>query len=136
MRRPLLLAAALALGLLHPQPAAAAEPHAPSVAGKTYLRTPDVQAVRDRLWHSLGNRQWLCLDQLWQRESGWRVHAGTPTGSYGIAQAFPGSKMRSAGADWRDSAETQVRWGLKYIARRYGGSPCKALAHSDAWGWY
>ena len=79
--------------------------------------------------------QWSCLDRLWQKESGWRVTAANPSGAYGIPQALPGSKMASAGDDWRTSAATQIRWGLGYIGDRYG-SPCGAWSHSQSVGWY
>jgi len=69
--------------------------------------------------------QMRCLDQLWIHESHWGVHAGNPASSYGIPQAYPGSKMRSAGPRWRDDGRTQVRWGLGYIRGRYG-SVCAA----------
>ena len=71
--------------------------------------------------------QMRCLDHLWIGESNWRVRSGSPGGSYGIPQADPGSKMRSAGADWLTSGRTQVRWGLGYIRALYG-TPC------GAWG--
>jgi pyruvate/2-oxoglutarate dehydrogenase complex dihydrolipoamide acyltransferase (E2) component len=79
--------------------------------------------------------QWACLDMLWSRESGWRTNAGNPSGAYGIPQALPGSKMASAGADWRDSAATQITWGLNYIGGRHG-SPCGAWQHFQARHWY
>lgn len=79
--------------------------------------------------------QWGCLDMLWSRESGWRTNAGNASGAYGIPQALPGSKMASAGADWRDSAATQITWGLNYIGGRYG-SPCGAWQHFQARRWY
>ena len=79
--------------------------------------------------------QWSCLDRLWQKESGWRVTASNPSGAYGIPQALPGSKMASAGDDWRTNAATQIRWGLGYIGDRYGG-PCAAWSHSQSTGWY
>jgi hypothetical protein len=70
------------------------------------------------------------------RESGWRWNADNPNSSaYGIPQALPGSKMAAAGADWRTNPATQIRWGLSYIAGRYG-TPIQALAHSNAKGWY
>ena len=72
---------------------------------------------------------------LWSRESGWRTNAGNPSGAYGIPQALPGSKMASAGADWRDSAATQITWGLNYIGGRHG-SPCGAWKHFQARHWY
>ena len=80
--------------------------------------------------------QWTALDRLWNRESGWRVNADNPNSSaYGIPQALPGSKMASAGGDWRTNAATQIAWGLDYIAGRYG-SPTAAWAHSEKTSWY
>ena len=80
--------------------------------------------------------QFRYVNRLWERESGWNVHAFNPySGAYGIPQAVPGSKMSSAGLHWRTSARTQIRWGLRYIRSRYG-SPRRAWAHSNAYGWY
>jgi hypothetical protein len=79
--------------------------------------------------------QWGCLDSLWSKESGWRVYASNPSGAYGIPQAMPGSKMASAGSDWRSNPATQIRWGLGYIASAYG-SPCAAWRHSQSHNWY
>ncbi len=77
-----------------------------------------------------------CLDRLWSAESGWNVHAANPSSSaYGIPQALPGSKMASAGPDWRNNAETQIRWGLGYIENRYG-TACAAWSFKSANGWY
>ena len=83
-----------------------------------------------------GADQFSCLEALWNRESGWNVHAANPSSSaYGIPQALPGSKMASAGPDWADNPATQIKWGLGYIADRYG-SPCGAWGHSESYGWY
>lgn len=80
--------------------------------------------------------QFSCLQPLWDRESGWNVHASNPSsGAYGIPQALPGSKMASAGPNWRSNATTQIKWGLGYIKDRYG-SPCAAWQHSQSTGWY
>lgn len=80
--------------------------------------------------------QFGCLDSLWTRESNWNPRAANPTSSaYGIPQSLPGSKMASAGPDWRYNPETQIRWGLGYIRDRYG-SPCGAWGHSQRVGWY
>jgi hypothetical protein len=108
-----------------------AEPHDPSLAERNKLL-----AVPMVVQHGWSYRQWKCLDRLWMRESSWRHSARNPwSGAYGIPQALPGEKMRSAGADWRTSAATQITWGLDYIGRRYG-SPCAAWGHSEAAGWY
>jgi uncharacterized protein YabE (DUF348 family) len=88
--------------------------------------------VADRGWDS---SQFQCLVSLWNKESHWNVHAANPSGAYGIPQALPGVKMASAGSDWQNSAATQIRWGLGYIASRYG-TPCAAWSHSQATNWY
>lgn len=91
------------------------------------------QMLADRGW---GDDQFACLDTLWQHESGWRTTAGNQSsGAYGIPQALPGSKMASAGSDWRTSAETQIKWGLGYIKARYS-TPCGAWAHFQSHNWY
>lgn len=88
--------------------------------------------LAERGWSS----QWSCLDALANRESGWNVHATNPgSGAYGIPQSLPGSKMATAGADWRTNPATQLRWMMDYVASRYG-TPCGAWAHSQATGWY
>lgn len=53
-------------------------------------------------------------------ESGWNVHAQNPSGAYGLPQALPGSKMVSAGSDWHDNYQTQLKWFWGYCAQRYG----------------
>jgi hypothetical protein len=86
--------------------------------------------------YSWDKSQHSCLVNLWNRESGWRHTADNPTSSaYGIPQALPGSKMASAGADWRTNPETQIKWGLKYIKHRYE-TPCGAWSAFKKKGWY
>jgi len=86
--------------------------------------------------YGLSSSQFTCVDNIWEHESRWNVHADNPYSSaYGIPQALPGSKMSSAGPDWQNSAETQIRWGLNYIAQRYG-TACAAWSFKEAHGWY
>lgn len=86
--------------------------------------------------YGLSASEFGCLDNIWSQESGWNVHADNPTSSaYGIPQALPGSKMSSAGADWQNSAETQIKWGLGYIKNRYG-TACSAWSFKQGHGWY
>ncbi|MBT1169974.1 G5 domain-containing protein [Bifidobacterium sp. SO4] len=55
-------------------------------------------------------------------ESGWSPTATNPSsGAYGLAQAYPGSKMASAGADWQTNYQTQFKWFIDYCNQRYGG---------------
>lgn len=131
---PLLaIAFALAILLVAAHVTEAAGGHAPSRFHRVY--PPETQHARDWLWRGLGDTQFACLDALWHYESGWRVKAGNPDGSYGIPQAYPGRKMASFGADWRTNPMTQVRWGLHYVRARYG-SPCGAWAVWQQQGWY
>ncbi|SEL90684.1 hypothetical protein SAMN05414137_11515 [Streptacidiphilus jiangxiensis] len=80
--------------------------------------------------------QLASFDQIISHESGWNVSATNPSsGAYGLAQALPGSKMASAGADWQTSAATQIRWALSYMNSTYG-SPNAAWSFWQANGWY
>jgi hypothetical protein len=112
-------------------------------AGNTMSRTEDLsdedprtiaKALLAEYGWDLG--QFGCLDSLWERESHWNPFAENPSsGAYGIPQSLPGSKMASVAPDWRTNPVTQIRWGLGYIADRYG-SPCGAWGHSQGHGWY
>lgn len=76
------------------------------------------------------------LNSIIQQESGWRVNATNPSsGAYGIPQSLPGSKMASAGSDWRTNPITQLKWMYSYIKGRYG-SLQNALSFRAANGWY
>lgn len=80
--------------------------------------------------------QHACLSAIVAGESSWRVDATNRySGAYGIPQALPGSKMASAGPDWRTSARTQIRWMIGYCRSRYG-SVCGAWSHRSAYGSY
>ena len=82
------------------------------------------------------NKQFACLVKLWNRESKWDHKAHNPwSGAYGIPQALPGKKMRTAGNDWKSNPATQIKWGLKYIKGRYK-TPCRAWSHMRSTGWY
>jgi hypothetical protein len=80
--------------------------------------------------------QFICLNKLWQRESGWNHRAlNRSSGAYGIPQSLPGSKMASAGRDWRTNPKTQIKWGTRYIKTRYK-NPCGAWSHFQRKNWY
>ncbi|MEV4277372.1 lytic transglycosylase domain-containing protein [Actinoplanes xinjiangensis] len=88
------------------------------------------------LEEGFGLNQFPCLDKLWKKESGWNYKAlNSSSGAYGIPQSLPGSKMASAGADWKTNPATQIEWGLGYIKGRYD-TPCGAWSHSQNVGWY
>jgi murein DD-endopeptidase MepM/ murein hydrolase activator NlpD len=105
-------------------------------AARSAQRDPQAIArimAADRGW---GAGQFSCLVSLWNRESGWNYRATNPSsGAYGIPQSLPAGKMASAGSDYRTNPVTQIKWGLDYIADRYG-TPCGAWGHSESSGWY
>ncbi|MFI8994935.1 transglycosylase SLT domain-containing protein [Streptomyces sp. NPDC053542] len=81
-------------------------------------------------------RQFQCFSNIVERESGWNPQAtNASSGAYGLVQALPGSKMASAGADWKTNPATQVKWGLNYMNERYG-SPCGAWSFWQSHNWY
>lgn len=70
------------------------------------------------------------------RESRFEVNAtNSETGAYGLGQALPADKMKSAGDDWKTNPITQLEWVASYIKDRYG-NPIKALKHHNENGWY
>ncbi|MEU9148048.1 transglycosylase SLT domain-containing protein [Streptomyces sp. NPDC048349] len=80
--------------------------------------------------------QFQCFSNIINQESTWNYLAvNKSSGAYGLVQALPGSKMASAGADWRTNPATQIKWGLNYMNERYG-SPCSAWSFHQANGWY
>ncbi|MEV8539370.1 transglycosylase SLT domain-containing protein [Streptomyces sp. NPDC051572] len=80
--------------------------------------------------------QYNAFSKIVEHESGWNVTAtNSSSGAYGLVQALPGSKMASAGSDWKTSAATQIKWGLDYMNSRYG-SPTAAWSFWQSNGWY
>ena len=76
------------------------------------------------------------LVKLWQKESNWNAKArNKKSGSCGIPQALPCSKMKSEGKDYKTNCKTQIRWGIKYIAKRYK-NPTRAWQHFKKKHWY
>jgi hypothetical protein len=78
--------------------------------------------------------EFMCLDALYVSESDWRIDADNPSSSaYGIPQAL--TQLHDLPEGYMTSAEVQIRWGLGYIARRYG-TPCAAWRFKAAHNWY
>jgi hypothetical protein len=83
-----------------------------------------------------GIDQFPCLNNIFNKESGWNAHAeNKSSGAYGIPQALPGSKMASVASDWKTNPATQITWGIGYIKGRYD-SPCGAWQHWQNAGSY
>ncbi|MER5523552.1 transglycosylase SLT domain-containing protein [Streptomyces sp. NPDC002677] len=80
--------------------------------------------------------QFNAFSKIVSHESGWNPSASnSSSGAYGLVQALPGSKMASAGSDWKTNPATQIKWGLDYMNSRYG-SPTAAWSFWQANGWY
>ncbi|MFE7840328.1 lytic transglycosylase domain-containing protein [Streptomyces sp. NPDC057474] len=92
------------------------------------------QAVAKKMIADSG--QYKCFSNIVDHESDWDVNAtNASSGAYGLVQALPGSKMSSAGSDWKTNAATQIKWGVDYMKDRYG-SPCGAWNFWQANNWY
>ncbi|AXK37758.1 lytic transglycosylase domain-containing protein [Streptomyces armeniacus] len=93
----------------------------------------EVKAMAQQI---VGSGQFQCFSNIVDHESGWDYTATNPSsGAYGLVQALPGSKMASAGSDWRTNPATQIKWGLNYMNERYD-SPCGAWEFWQANNWY
>jgi hypothetical protein len=112
--------------------------HMPSPSAPAEVEPGSNQALGYSLLIEFGfdASQWPFLNALWIRESGWNHLAeNKSSGAYGIPQSLPATKMAVVGPDWRTNPETQIKWGLAYIAARYG-NPQGAWAHEQKFGWY
>ncbi|MCH6162317.1 transglycosylase SLT domain-containing protein [Streptomyces marispadix] len=95
-----------------------------------------VAEVKSMAQKIVGGENYQCFSEIVERESGWNYRASNASsGAYGLVQALPGSKMASAGADWRTNPATQIKWGLNYMNDRYG-SACGAWDFWQANNWY
>ena len=117
------LAAATAGMALTAAPAQAATTEASSAQAIAHKMIPDAA-------------QFNAFSKIVEHESGWNASAtNSSSGAYGLVQALPGSKMATAGSDWKTNPATQIKWGLDYMNSRYG-SPVQAWSFWQANGWY
>jgi hypothetical protein len=108
-------------------------------AGSGVAAKGPVQQFARRLLSSFGwGGEWSAFNSLVMSESGWNPLISNPSsGAYGIPQALPGNKMASAGADWRTSPYTQLRWMMEYIRFNHNfHDPNSAWAFHQAHNWY
>lgn len=130
---PTFLGGAL-MPLLRPQDGTV--PTIPTGAGGAAIKPGETnveigrQLAAERGWTGA---QWKALYALWNRESGWREDAvNSSSGATGIPQLLPSA--HDIPANWSNPV-VQIRWGLNYIAQRYG-DPVSAMQHSNQQGWY
>ena len=77
--------------------------------------------------YNWGDKQFVCLDNIWTNESHWNPLANNPhSTAFGIAQIL--------GEDSRDGMK-QIVTGLRYIEHRYD-TPCNAWSFWQRNHWY
>jgi hypothetical protein len=124
-------AAAIHGNIAPPAPSPAAAGAGAAVAGGTNEALANAMAAAAPYRWTGG--QATCLDELWNRESGFDAAAvNGQSGATGIPQLNP--NYYAVPADWTAPA-TQIRWGLSYVAATYE-TPCAAWNHEEADGWY
>ena len=75
-------------------------------------------------------KEFQCFNTLITKESNWRVNAINPNGNhFGLGQ-MRNTKYRNL------DGYRMIDWSLRYVAHRYSGSSCKALAHWQKHGWH
>lgn len=85
--------------------------------------------------------EWKCLRNIWQKESHFNPKAeNKSSGAYGIAQFMP-QTWGNYKVNKTPSAQLQIKYGLRYIEKRYGSTnePTGACNAWDFWqrkGWY
>jgi hypothetical protein len=78
------------------------------------------------------DKQFVCLDKLWKKESNWRPEAYNKVKVMG---KNAGGIPQLLGMDPKTPATRQIERGFAYILYRYG-SPCQALNFHHKNGWY
>ena len=78
------------------------------------------------------DKQWVCLDKLWTKESHWRPNAYNKVKVMG---KNAGGIPQLLSLDPATKPTLQIDRGMSYIIYRYG-TPCNAWAHHQRKGWY
>jgi hypothetical protein len=78
------------------------------------------------------DKEFVCLEKIWQKESKWRPEAYNKVKVMG---KNAGGIPQLLGMDPKVPATRQIERGFAYILYRYG-SPCQALNFHKKKGWY
>ena len=103
----------------------------PATAAQEVKQTTSIDALK-LYAHSriVSEIQYNCFNKLITKESNWRVEAINPNGNhFGLGQ-MRNTKYRNL------DGYRMIDWSLRYVAHRYSGSSCKALAHWAKHGWH
>lgn len=86
-------------------------------------------------------KEWTCIRYIWTNESHFNPKAlNKSSGAYGIAQFMPSTWANYKTVKTADAA-TQIKYGLRYIYKRYGSTSdpngaCNAMRFWKKNGWY
>ena len=83
-----------------------------------------------------GEEDYYAIVMIVNHESSWRPNAvNKKSGSCGLFQAYPCSKMAKYGSDYRTNYKTQMKFGFEYIKARYQ-TPTKAWSFWQSHHWF
>ena len=123
-----LLAAALAVGLLLASPAVAEAPHLNQAQLIKKLPPKSYALMKVKSQWLNPHQEYACLHSLWQKESNWRSTAlNKSSGAFGIAQFLPSTWGNYKYPYKPKDPQVQIDAGLRYIYKRYE-TPCNAWA--------
>ena len=107
--------------------------------GKSYIYNKgEMQQYAHNLVYQYGwgEDDYYAIVMIVNHESSWRPNAvNKKSGSCGLFQAYPCSKMAKYGKDYRTNYKTQMKFGFEYIKARYQ-TPTKAWAFWQNHHWY
>ena len=103
----------------------------PATAAQEVKKTTSIDALKLYAHSRIINyKEFQCFNTLITKESNWRVEAINPNGNhFGLGQ-MRNTKYRNL------DGYRMIDWSLRYVAHRYSGSSCKALAHWQKHGWH
>lgn len=86
--------------------------------------------------YNWGSSQYKALNKIIIRESNWNYKAVNKySKATGLCQAYPASKMRKYGKDYKTNYKVQVKFCLAYIKSRYK-TPKKAWVFWQRHHWF
>lgn len=92
----------------------------------------DSKAYAKDVVHEWSDRQFVCLEKLWTKESNWRPEAYNDIKVMG---KNAGGIPQMLGMSPSTPPTLQIERGFKYIMYRYG-TPCQAWKYHKKNGWY
>jgi len=127
LKTTLIMALALAVGIIYPAEATAPKLEIRQVHKAIALTEPKTYAKIKMAKYGWGKKQSKCLNMLWGKESAWNHLADNPTSTaFGIAQML---------GETSTDPMKQIINGLRYIEHRYG-TPCNAWKYWQRNKWY